>query len=159
MVIFYTPAVKLVIILSMSRDSLCCFYQENPLLQAIMTWKLAKLIIFSLPVPPYLHREVAYKSLYQIWRVADPPRAKNGKYLHQALKMAAILSMTSLLRKPFDIGNYDICLLILTLQYWFPCDFDSKLPQQKNHNLQVWMYMNIQSIRRTISWDTIYFYI
>ena len=66
----FPSAVKLVAILLMIS------YQENPLVQAILTWKSVKLIDISLSIPPYLCRDRSQESLFQIWRKTALPKAK-----------------------------------------------------------------------------------
>ena len=57
------------------------------------TWTCKGTILFSITSiiyyfgiqTPYLHRDVSWESLYQIWRGTDPSEPKNGDFLYPQL--------------------------------------------------------------------------
>ena len=98
---------------------------------------------------PYLYHhtfiEVSYESL---WRRTDPVEAKIWwSSAPPAVKLVAILFMSKEIpwhhwKTPWYRWLWLLYSPIPILRYQFPCDFDSKLPWQKNRNPRVRVYFS-----------------
>ena len=89
--------------------------------------------------PPYLVERCCGNHYITFGGELTPLEPKNGNFLNPRCQTEVgshivyvkDVPMTSLLEKPLGTGLYS---LILTLQYQFPCNFNSKSLWQKNHN-------------------------